>query len=250
MSQIGTTTARAFTSPNFNKGLLTIAQNRLRSKSPQITRELRHYLFSRIRYEITNHPVIKSLAGAYAGSEDGTDLPAEYGLDPNAADEGIALIEEKTTDPNNIKIQTGFGGTRTNSALINISAEWLPKNYIQDIIFDSRGYYVSEKSGQTIPWAYWMLSEFGEPVTSEDFGILYTDKVYDTSRSGRAFMVDKVIAMTKRNGFPYEAPAILVSYNGKNWIENAIGSVEFENEIKNELKSIIRKNIASISRIK
>lgn len=249
MTDIGTTSAKAFTSPQFNKGLETIVLNRIKAKSPQIINQLKSYVYGRVRYEIMNHPVIKSLNGEYAGREDGSDLPAEYGLTDIAARAGVDLIEEKVANRNNIKASAATGSSRGGSPFINITVDWLPKDYIKDIIFDPRGFYVSEKSGETIPWAYWMLSEFGEPVTSEDYGILYTDNTNGNSRSTRAFMVDKLVAFTKRNGFPYEAPTILVSYNGKNWIENTIGSNEFTEEIRKELKDIIRKNISSISRI-
>lgn len=245
MTKFASTSVKAFTSPQFNKGLLKIIQNKIDRKSPQIINELRRYLYSRIRYEIMNHPVIKSLNDEYAGNRDGSDLPAEYGLTRSKAQDGISLFEDKIVDPSNYDIKQGIGKTRNDSAFINISVEWLKKDYINELIYDSRAFYVSDKSGATIPWVYWMLSAYGEPVTSDDFGIIYP-KSAESSRSGRAIMTEAIRGFTQRNGFPYEAPSILVSYNGKNWIEDTIGSKEFQQEIVSNLREIIKTNITGI----
>jgi hypothetical protein len=208
-----------------------------------------------IYQSISESDVIKALLGANYGEEDGSDLPAEFGLTTQDAQEGVNAILSYLIDPSNIRmrdlsdrVSTSFISGTGKTTTIPINIQYLPGNYKQALSDLPEGSHPSrvDGSGYSIEWIAWMLNN--PKMIAVPARIIYLadgSKLRDVSRSTRAIMITKNLQpgpMNEDTASPegymasWMMPSLVLPVKKSNWIADILLDERF--------KAMVAKTVA------
>lgn len=165
-----------------------------------------------ILFSVYSHPVFRAIMGENAGSEDGSDLQAEFGLTPQDSTGFSNDLTRLVKLGKNIQISPArvFQNSKS-STKANVEVSIYNELFEFELISLDSASYTSSK-GYNIPWLQWTFFKFDD--VDPDYNIIYaSDGNIKGSRSGRALMA-------KTSG-RWDLPDFVKATDG-NWLEEAI----------------------------
>lgn len=193
--------------------------------------KFRKQLLKVVKTALEQNSVFQSIAGANEGKQDGSNLPAEFGLAHTTAIQAAKLIQKRIGE--SVLINADNKGRKT----IIVFEVKLENDYKKK--FDDFPFTYESENGYEIDWMAFLLEAANRAIGGfiedvQNYGIKYGD--FKASNSGGAIMTKNANFADR---FPYSINKKFVAFTGDNFIEEALSSEEFQQQIANILENFI-----------
>ena len=200
---------------------------------------------------VARHPIIRAVKGEFAGDQTGKDLQAELGIPEAFAAQAVTELLDMLTEI----IIIEKGDRITNEKSFSYPVRVRIKD-VKEFVAQKRSRLASRpfafassgKRNKKLVKIYWMLflleatdAYVEDYIVSpgldlSNFGIKFGN--YADSRSGRALMTSRELNADR---FPYDLSKDYVSVDGKNFIEDALDSETFREQVTNILARQVKR---------
>lgn len=232
--QVGKIAQVNFSNDEFSRKVQNVIKKKIDVFYESSREPLQEAISNVIQNLVVASPIVAGLSGRNAGSLNGSDLQAEYGLtsdDASSVGTNINSVLDKF-----IKIR--YRNSKTSKSTKTEIMVVLDGGYRDALSSAEWAQYMSENSEGTswpIEWMRWIIEY--NTVTFDDYSIMYASSVKKKkrsrfmaySRSGRALMV-------KEEDGTYVSPRMVVPIIGKDFIQDILMSSSGRSILNKELK--------------